>query len=311
MTEDGKDFEVLRARATEVLSHKENQPRSGVAGFTEETLALMEELEIYKVELELQNQELQLSETNLMHANKRLQTLLNSLPLSILVVDQSGVVIESNERAAQMFNLRSTSLIENHSILRLVDVSDRELVYSSIRDLNDDAAAQIGPISVGNSPAELVDFHLVRLPSSYHLDRRILVAAIERTRHYQDLGRVMMLENLVDAAELSIIAFNRSHRCLFANRSALQSIGLASEEVIGKRRAHWMSEAEAHALEREDYMVLETKQSYMFERKSADPNRPDSVQVTHKFPLVEEDGHLSGVGAITTEVIRASELPAD
>ncbi|MGZ5001174.1 MAG: hypothetical protein ACXV7F_12820, partial [Methylomonas sp.] len=64
---------------------------------------VMEDFKTYQAELEIQNEELRESRLLADNALQRFLGLFNSLPLPALVVDQTGIILETNASAADLF----------------------------------------------------------------------------------------------------------------------------------------------------------------------------------------------------------------
>ena len=70
-----------------------------------DALALLHELQVHQVELELQSQELQESRVELESALRQQTDRLDALPVGFFVVDADGVVVELNETAAHLLGI--------------------------------------------------------------------------------------------------------------------------------------------------------------------------------------------------------------
>ncbi|AHF02845.1 diguanylate cyclase [Marichromatium purpuratum 984] len=86
---------------------------------------LTEELRIYQAELEVQNAELCEAQIASERMAQRYNTLFSVMPLAQLVVDGSGLVLDANALAEQLFGLGNRHL-RHHFLQRLVIPLDRE-----------------------------------------------------------------------------------------------------------------------------------------------------------------------------------------
>ena len=64
---------------------------------------MIEDLRKYQVELEIQNKALRFSQRAAEGASERFLTLFSSVPLALMVVDENGLVLESNAMALRLF----------------------------------------------------------------------------------------------------------------------------------------------------------------------------------------------------------------
>ncbi len=92
----------LRRKAEELLS-KEGVIDNSL--FQKDLKELVEELSIYKIELEHQNNELKKSQLDLTHAKERYFNLFQNAPLGYAVLDSSNRIIEMNHTLCKMLDL--------------------------------------------------------------------------------------------------------------------------------------------------------------------------------------------------------------
>ncbi len=307
MTRPDDKFQELREKARQLLTSGQYAANDSLRTLSHDVEELIHELQTYDVELNLQNKQLRHSENQLVNALKRFELIFGALPMASLVIDESGIVVDANDFAAKMFNFRDKSLIQNHSLLRLVSHHDRNQLYNSIHQLATDTTVQIGPIAISHDEKQLMDFYLVILPAEYHTEKRILITIAERTRHYARLRKLQLLQTLVNRAESRIFAFDQNNRCLFVNNEELELIGLSREQVLGSRRDRWMKQHDALNCEHQDALVYTARQSYLYEEKLPGHNNHHRYYMTHKFPLIDENGEVFGVGSISTETTQTRE----
>ena len=98
----------LRKAAEEKLAQK--GPESTCTCGTTEEQKLIYELQIHQIELELQNEELVRTQQKAEQLRKQYQTLFEVAPVGYLVLDQNGVILQCNSRAAQLFETADDDL---------------------------------------------------------------------------------------------------------------------------------------------------------------------------------------------------------
>jgi PAS domain-containing protein len=97
----------LRRRAEGRL--KKQSPARG-AETTEETTPLLHELEVHRIELEMQNEELHRALEELEASRTRYFNLYDLAPVGYLTLSQKGMILEANLTAAQMIGLERNRL---------------------------------------------------------------------------------------------------------------------------------------------------------------------------------------------------------
>jgi len=94
-----KDTDSLRKRAEERLARKKERP----GGYsTREAAEIIHELQVHQIELEIQNEELRKTQEDLTASRDRFLRLFHGSPVGYIVLDESGVIVETNETFCRM-----------------------------------------------------------------------------------------------------------------------------------------------------------------------------------------------------------------
>jgi PAS domain S-box-containing protein len=123
---DGKfDQQELRRQATERLQRRHGKvvdmPAADVA-------TLVHELEVYHVELEVQNEELRRAQLEVAAALERYRDLYDRAPVGYLTLDADGKVLKANQAAAQLC-FRDREDIEGQRLETIAFHKDRDKLY--------------------------------------------------------------------------------------------------------------------------------------------------------------------------------------
>jgi len=110
MTDDMAEdkFAILRQQAEEILG---SQPVNLVALSVADIQALVHNLQVHQLELELQNEELRATQLELQTARDRYADLYNFAPVGYFTLDASGVIVEVNLTGAALLNIARSTLI--------------------------------------------------------------------------------------------------------------------------------------------------------------------------------------------------------
>ena len=133
MTQRKINIDELRERALRALQAAEQgAPRDSGAAEDSGTYRLVEELRIYHTELEIQNQELVSSQEALERARTKYQALFAGMPIPVLLCDSQGFIVELNQAALRLLELRHSRVDQRHSFLPHVDLFNRAWVQSML-----------------------------------------------------------------------------------------------------------------------------------------------------------------------------------
>jgi two-component system cell cycle sensor histidine kinase/response regulator CckA len=123
-------WQELRRRAEEKL--RAVLPVGG--DHDERLLALVQELQIHQVELEMQNEELRRIQTELAGSRAEYADLYDFAPVGYLSLDREGRVLRANLTAAALLGAERDRLT-GHPLLVHIVAADREIFYSHLREV--------------------------------------------------------------------------------------------------------------------------------------------------------------------------------
>jgi PAS domain-containing protein len=81
---------------------------------SEEIQRLFYDLQVYQIELQMQNDELQKNQFELSQMNNRLNFAYHSVPIGILTLDYQGFIQQTNQTFADMFCSNPSKLVKKH-----------------------------------------------------------------------------------------------------------------------------------------------------------------------------------------------------
>ena len=124
-----KDRADLRLRAEELLRRHINDLR---APSPQEVQELVHELEVHRIELEMQNQELREAQQGLEQARDRYADLYDFAPQGYVTLDARGIVREINLTAARMLGKERARLV-GYPFITHVEAADRPVARGHLR----------------------------------------------------------------------------------------------------------------------------------------------------------------------------------
>src|SRR5260221_2763508 len=94
----------------------------------EDVQLLVHELQIYQIELEMQNEELRRTQQELATARDRYNELYDFAPVGYVTLDQAGVIVEANLTATTLLEVERTHLL-GVKLSRFVASTDQNTLY--------------------------------------------------------------------------------------------------------------------------------------------------------------------------------------
>jgi PAS domain S-box-containing protein len=123
------DSAELRRRAEARLRERKSVKKSDFS-----TRRLLHELEVHRIELEMQNAELQKTRDELEVSLEKITDLYDFAPVGYFSIDESGVVLDANLKSAALLGVERSRLI-NRSLLLFVDQKSRPILMSFLKNV--------------------------------------------------------------------------------------------------------------------------------------------------------------------------------
>ena len=147
------------------------------------TERLLEELRIYQTELEIQNQELVGAQAEISSALAKYRNLFEQLPLTGLLVDGRGFIVEANEQARTLFKLHSNSTLFHRSAFQLFEADSRDRLQAILNDRKKSqpqVAERLG-LKVGAGETATVDAHVIHLFQEAQVAESSLLVLVDKS----------------------------------------------------------------------------------------------------------------------------------
>lgn len=119
-------YEKIREKAEQIVSGMSDDKRLAISADVD---TLLHELQVYHVELELQNEELRRAQDEIEKSLQLYIHLFNRIPVGNIIVNEHGIILKANEYFCSM-SCRSMDDIEGKSFANIVEVRDQQLFYS-------------------------------------------------------------------------------------------------------------------------------------------------------------------------------------
>lgn len=154
MTDDDKqspkDAAELRRRAEEALEKKSGEPPASWTELSPATApALLHELQVHQIELEMQNEELRRAQIELDKSRARYFELYDAAPVGYVTLNAKGLILEANLTFARLVNL-SWDALANRPFSRFILRDDQDAFYLLRKQVLDTPAMVISRALMGS-----------------------------------------------------------------------------------------------------------------------------------------------------------------
>jgi len=185
-------MENLRKRAEEFLQLQNSE----LSEKMDDVKKLMHELQVYQIELEMQNHEIQENAEKLRNAERKFFTLFNFAPIAYFLFDYKGVIEECNLKALELLN-HSKEQIMNKPMVSYIAEGRKDEFYSFLDETIRSKHLQSAEFSIFNRERDIIaiEFNAIQIYND-----NILAAAIDITEKRK---KDLQLTSALIKAELS------------------------------------------------------------------------------------------------------------
>ena len=297
-------LKLLKQRAQAMLEQHQ-QVEVPTASESLNVTKLLEDLRVYQVELELQNEELRAAQQDAELARRRYQSLFQQMPLPAVVMDANSMVDDSNERANILLGERKRFVTLDGRLVQRLNGKDKARFHVALRDVRPGESMVLHQVVIGPQGAKtpVFDAHLIGLSNDYKIDRRVLVLLVDRSAELAREEDRRFFSLLLDSSDSFIYATDDHGKFLLANQTFLNFLSRTRSQVIGHKRETCLPLRDAIMMTETDQKVLLTGQAVTFEEQiHMGPPGGTIDLLSRKFPLHDLQGHINGVGGISTDI---------
>lgn len=235
--------EELRRHAEEIIDRLSASPPDTHSA--EDTVALLHELAVHQIELDMQNDELRTAQLELDDQRARYFDLFNLAPVGYLTLDDKEVVVEANSTAAILLGIGIHRLV-GQPLSAFVHEEDRDQLYLHLRAITTSGTAHDCDMRLKRGApgdgAEVGHFwaHLESRPqhAGAHSDAQTWITftdieelVTEREALKQSESR---FASLFEQAPMGYQSLDEDGRFLDVNEMWLSTLGYTHDEVIGR-----------------------------------------------------------------------------
>ena len=231
---------------------------------------LVGNLRQYQAELEIQNRALRFSQAAAEGASERFVTLFSHVPLALMVVEESGLVLETNGRALDLFRPleRDPPLTYLHPLVNPNCVDRVRLGFLLAKE---QGAYELDELEFtgGSNGLFAGDLHIARINDGLSEQPRFICAVIDQgpllaqrhalqvsanelqQRNEQLLQSQTRLAAIINSSLDAIVCVDRDHRISVFNPTAATLFQCPTEQALGRALTDFLPDA-ARALSYKD-----------------------------------------------------------
>ncbi|WP_319586711.1 PAS domain S-box protein [uncultured Desulfobulbus sp.] len=231
--------QTLRQRAEEMFKEKTVQlPGDLVLTWPQEIRHKLHELQVYQVELELQNDELRRAQEELESIRSRYFELYNLAPVGYCTLSEKGLILEANLTAAVILGVELGVLV-TQPISRFIHKEDQDIYYAHRKKLFETGSPQVFDLRMV-SKGDVAFWAQLRTIVASDADGtpvyRLVLSDITEQKHTEATLKASeeRYRELVQNANSAIFRFKNDGTIAFCNEFAQSFFGYCADEMVGR-----------------------------------------------------------------------------
>ena len=232
-----EQLQRLREAAEGILNEK---PSSEADFSTYDLDALIHEIQVYQVELEIQNEQLRATQEELKKNRDQFYHLYHHAPLSYILVDEDGVIFQVNETFARLVGMDAVAL-KWKPLVHFMHPADQNLFLSRYRTFFKNPVNKELELRLLNSERQVQYFTLTGEPAEKCVPELsaskplilLILTDITEIRESQK-ERERLLSAIQQLQELIVIT-DTDAKIEYVNPSFEETTGYSFAEVVGRK----------------------------------------------------------------------------
>ncbi|MBW6463225.1 MAG: PAS domain S-box protein [Firmicutes bacterium] len=240
--EKNRSAEGLRRRAEKQL--QKSKPKVAVPLTQEEMQRFIQELEVYQIELEMQNDELHQARLELERSLSRYTDLYDFAPVGYFTLNRNGVILNVNLTGARMLRLER-SLILNQYLDQYIDAKYRNEFLSFVEKVFLDHNQETIEIALKKEGQPELYVHTEAMVSEDRQVCRLVLVDIsaQKKAEVELQEREWQYRTLFETMSQGVVYLDLEGTIIMANPAAEKILGMPIEQMQGRRLQdlHWVT----------------------------------------------------------------------
>ena len=267
---------------------------------------LLEDLQIYQIELEKHSNALQKAHENLIESKEQYRSLLANIPVGVFRSTPQGKLIATNLALIRMLGYESEEEVLKIPPVNLYvdpargkELIEQLRIKGSLTDFEIQLRHRDGSniwAAFSIHPVEDNQGNLIYLDG-------IICNITEHKQAEEGLNRKItelnsFINNLPDMAWLK----DANSRFIAVNRAFSESVGMDPESLINQTCEVCFGKEEAKKFKKDDQKIMKSRRKLTIEEKITDSQKNEIWLETIKSPIMDESGKIAGTVGIARDI---------
>ena len=270
--------------------------------------ALLHELQVHQIELEMQNESLREAHEAVQKAHEAVQIsrdrylyLYDLAPVGYLTLSREGLIEEVNLTASNLLDVGRNLLIKNN-FNKFIVPAEQDHWYFFLREVQHDKNLTLDlRLKRGDGTDFYAQLNCLSTKKS-DLETSLLITLIDISERKRfEATRAYTNQRVIDGSSALIYALDTDGNFTMVNQSLAKLFGSETSKLLGHDRSVCMPASMALQHWKNDLAVMKSGHVSTFEETNLEADG-EHIYLTQKFPLLNEAGKVVGVGGISTDI---------
>lgn len=293
------EAQKLRAEAEEKIARRNDN----VDASTNDTLRLRHELNVYQIELEMQNEALRKAHAEMEEARDRYADLYEFAPVGYLTINRQGMVIESNLTGAKILGQLRPKLIRRR-FARYISAHDQDRWHRLFMQIMERKSTEVESVELSMSRPDGCSF-IALLDCQYknYLNKpsvmRVTISEINKLREAESQLRIAAV---AFESQIGMVVTNEKGTILRVNQAFTKITGYTMAEMSGKNLMRLKSRRQNTMAYKHAWKTLQeqgTWSSEVWNKRKNGEAYPELINIT---VVKNPDGHITNYVASLSDI---------
>ncbi len=295
-----KKLDILKEKAKEMLSKRDIAP-DRFSGKNQKEL--IESLQLYQVELEIQNQELIRSREEVERNEDRFKNIFNHAPVGYCIISSKGLILDANSTFYDYLN-RKPSQVIGRRFEEFISIESQDEYYFHSKNVKEKEEAST-LISIGNVSSQM-HFKLfsrrLQLTKDEDLVTLCTLNDVTNETNYQRqlVESEARFRSLVDSIDDVVFTLDTQQRHTGVYGKWLERLNQKPSDYLGKTAAEVMNEEQAAIHKKNNELALQGE-NVVYEWSVNHPTGRREMQ-TSLSPIYNVDKEVVGIVGVARDI---------
>lgn len=281
---------------------------AGLSKGGDEAQLLLYDLQVHKIQLEIQNRELREAHAQLEESRNRYADLYDFAPVGYLTLDENGIIKETNLKGASMLGTERGLVIDSPFLLFLED-SNRRAFMDFFEKCKQETMCEAQLVLRHDSAGPMV-INMVSMPRCSREGRMFRCAMVDITEHSRAEKEIRQLSSALEQSPGIVMVLDIDGKVEYVNPRFTEVTGFSKKEIVGQIPGFLVSGIQPQAYYDDIWNTVLSGNIWRGDISCRKKNGETFRKLASIIPIRDKENNISHIAAVEiddTERRRAEE----